>query len=172
MAIFWFLAQRIAEHFHNTRSPLTSKTIAEFWNRYYYYFKELMVDFFFYPTFLRCFKKNQKLRIAAATFMAAGVGNVLFHFIRDSHFAMAVGLPRGIMGFGCYAFYCLILSIGIIGSQLRTRKSNPHSGWLRRDLSPMLAVTAFFLLLHIFDTTAPGEFMVRMHFLQHLFFWS
>ncbi len=46
----------------NTWSPLQSRTIAEFWNRYYYYFKELLVEFFFYPTFLRFFKTRPRLR--------------------------------------------------------------------------------------------------------------
>ena len=30
----------------NTWRPLQSRSLAEFWNRYYYYFKELMVEFF------------------------------------------------------------------------------------------------------------------------------
>ena len=35
----------------NTYRPLQSASIAEFWNRFYYYFKELLVDNFF----LSCF---------------------------------------------------------------------------------------------------------------------
>lgn len=31
----------------NTVNPMASRSLAEFWNRYYYYFKELLVDFFF-----------------------------------------------------------------------------------------------------------------------------
>ncbi len=67
----------------NTWSPLQSKTIAEFWNRYYYYFKELLVEFFFYPTFLRFFKTKPRLRMFMATMAAAGLGNMLYHFFRD-----------------------------------------------------------------------------------------
>ena len=36
--------------------PLLSTTLVEFWNRFNYYFKELLVDFFFFPTFLKAFK--------------------------------------------------------------------------------------------------------------------
>ncbi len=32
-------------------------TVVDFWNRFYYYFKELVADFFFYPVYMRCFKK-------------------------------------------------------------------------------------------------------------------
>ena len=59
----------------NTYRPLEARTVAEFWNRYYYYFKELLADFFFYPTFFRWFKGHKRVRLAAATFMAAGFGN-------------------------------------------------------------------------------------------------
>ena len=83
----------------NTYSPLTAKTIADFWNRYYFYFKELLVDFFFYPMFFRYFKRWKRLRIAAATFMAAGVGNMFFHFISDIGYVPQLGLWRAVMGF-------------------------------------------------------------------------
>ncbi len=58
----------------NTYRPLESTTLAEFWNRYYFFYKELLVDHFFYPVFLRCFRANRKLRTFFATFMAACVG--------------------------------------------------------------------------------------------------
>ena len=32
--------------FRNTYKPLLAETMVEFWNRYYYYFKELLVNFF------------------------------------------------------------------------------------------------------------------------------
>ena len=36
--------------FRNTYKPLLAQTVVEFWNRYYYYFKELMMECFFLPT--------------------------------------------------------------------------------------------------------------------------
>jgi hypothetical protein len=54
----------------NTYRPLSSTTVSEFFNRFYYYFKELLVDFFFYPTFFRYFKKRPRIRLVAATFAA------------------------------------------------------------------------------------------------------
>src|SRR6202008_162066 len=54
----------------NTWRPLESRSLADFWNRYYYYFKELLVDFFFLPAFLRAFRRHPRLRIFFATFMA------------------------------------------------------------------------------------------------------
>ncbi len=48
----------------NTYRPLESRTVAEFWNRYYY-FMELLVEFFFLPAFTRYFKQHRRLRVFA-----------------------------------------------------------------------------------------------------------
>src|SRR5207247_2697015 len=82
----------------NNYRPLAARTIAEFLNRYYFYFKELLVEFFFYPTFFRFFKGRTRLRLAAATFAAAGLGNMFFHFIRDVGYVAQLGLWRALMG--------------------------------------------------------------------------
>ena len=37
--------------FRSTYKPLLAESVVEFWNRFYYYFKELLVTFFFLPTF-------------------------------------------------------------------------------------------------------------------------
>ena len=74
----------------NTYRPLSSPNIAAFWNRYYFYFKELLVEFYYYPTFLRCFKQHLRVRLLFATFMAAGFGNAFYHFIRDIDYVATV----------------------------------------------------------------------------------
>jgi hypothetical protein len=133
----------------NTYRPFEATTLAEFWNRYYYYFKELLVEFFFMPTFLRYFKTRPKLRVAFATFMAAGVGNWLFHFIRDIAAVAEVGWQSYLAGFSTYAFYCLVLSAGIAASHLRKRA--PREGLLRGKVIPVFCVGAFFCLLQVFN---------------------
>lgn len=154
----------------NTYSPLTAKTIADFWNRYYFYFKELLVDFFFYPMFFRHFKRWRRLRIAAATFMAAGFGNMFFHFIRDIRYVAELGLWRAVMGFHVYAFYCSALSAGIVVSQLRSRKPRRSSHWFRTTVSPRLAVLLFYCLLMIFgDTERTRSISLHFAFFLRLF---
>ena len=97
----------------NTYRPLEARTLAEFWNRYYFYYKELLVDHFFYPAFLRYFRTNRKLRMFFATFAAACVGNLIFHFIRDIHFVAELGLWRALSGEASHAFYTFVLAIGV-----------------------------------------------------------
>lgn len=67
----------------NSYRPLSSTTISEFFNRFYYYFKELLVDFFYYPAFMRYFKKHRRLRMVFATFVAIAFGNSFYHLTRD-----------------------------------------------------------------------------------------
>ncbi len=112
----------------NTYRPLSSRTIAEFWNRYYYFFKEILVNVYFYPTYVRCFKRHPRLRLAFATFMAAGVGNFFFHILLDVRVMAEAGLIGTLKLFQTYAFYCVVLAGGIVISQLRARRPDRKRG--------------------------------------------
>jgi hypothetical protein len=135
----------------NTWRPLEATTLAEFWNRYYFYYKELLVDHFFYPTFLRYFRTRRRLRMFVATFSAACMGNLIFHFMRDIHFVADMGLRNALAGESSHAFYTFVLAIGVALSQLRVRSSLASRGWLRGRALPCLWVVAFFCVLHVFD---------------------
>ncbi len=131
----------------NTRKPLSSRTVAEFYNRVYYYFKELLVTFFFYPTYFRYFKNRPRLRIFVATLAAAGFGNALFHFLRDIDVIVEKGFWRALVDFHVYAIYTLILGLGIAVSQLRSLYGRAQGG---RFTGP-LCVLAFYCLVMVLD---------------------
>jgi hypothetical protein len=133
----------------NTWRPLESRSLADFWNRYYYYFKELLLDFFFYPTFFRAFKKHPRLRTFCATFMAAGVGNAIYHFVRDIDRVFSLGPVAALQGYGSYAFYCLLLASGIAISQVRTG-SAPRSNALHSRVWAFACVWGFVICIHVF----------------------
>ena len=136
----------------NTWRPLGARTIAEFWNRYYYYFKELLVDVYFYPTYLRYCKRSPRLRIALATFMAAGAGNFFFHLtVMEAHTMARSGIVEALVRSQTYAFYCVLLVTGIVASQLRTQRPGPAAGWWRGRAVPFLGVAAFYCFLSFFD---------------------
>ena len=154
----------------NTYRPLESATLAEFWNRYYFYYKELLVDHFFYPTFVRYFRGHRRIRMFFATFAAACVGNLLFHFIRDIHFVGQMGLWRAAIGEQSHAFYTFVLAISVGLSQMRRVPQPAPRGWLRGRLLPCLWVSGFFCLIHIFDAPLDREHSLwqRAEFLFYL----
>ncbi|MGA3017520.1 MAG: hypothetical protein ABSF62_10410 [Bryobacteraceae bacterium] len=137
----------------NTYRPLEARTVAEFWNRYYYYFKELLVEFFFFPVFTRYLKQYRRFRLFAATMAAATVGNMVYHLLRDYGYVARMGLWRALVGFQVYAFYATALGLGIGISQLRghgRERSRGDAQWWRRALATA-GVLSFFCLLEIFD---------------------
>jgi len=149
--------------------PLSARTIAEFWNRYLFYFKELLVDFFFYPAFVRFFKKQPKLRIAFATFSAAFIGNLLFSIISQSHLFAEIGFVETLRAFDSYAVYALALSLALIASQLRARKPRPQDGFLRYQVAPRLGVIGFFCVAQIFaDESFSTSLAERAGFFAYL----
>lgn len=151
--------------------PLTARSLAEFWNRYVFYFKEILVDFFFYPAFARYFKRNIALRTAFATFCAACLGNVLFSLVSQANLFGEVGVLGVVRHFESYAFYAFLLSLLLIASQLKKTKPRPEDGWLRYDVLPRVWVISVFAFLLIFaDETGTLRLVERLDFAFWLLF--
>lgn len=134
--------------------PLASRTMSEFWSRYLFYFKEILADFFFFPTFQRYFKKHPRLRMAFATFMAAFVGNILFDFISNSPSFAINGFLATAIGFQSYTIYAAALTTGLIWAQLYQTPPRPENGWFRYDVLPRVQVILFYCLLQVFDDSS------------------
>jgi hypothetical protein len=150
--------------------PLGSRTLMDYFNRIHYYFKELLVDFFFLPTFFRVFRGHPRLRMFFATFMAAGVGNAIWHFVRDIDLVATQGLMPALETQTSYAFYCVVLATGVGLSQVRAsmgiRPAPTHLG----RINSFLFVWSFVVCMHLFSdgsrNHALGE---RLSFLASLF---
>ena len=154
----------------NTYRPLSSVTVAEFFNRFYYYFKELLVDFFFYPTFLRYFKGRRRLRLVFATYSAAFFGNAFFHFTRDWAIIRDYGLKAALVNFQVFFFYCFILASALSISQLRKRGPRP-TGFVRGRLVPAISVGVFYCLLDVFGSTERNYPLIEhLRYLAGLFY--
>ncbi|MBF0427652.1 MAG: hypothetical protein HQL94_01905 [Magnetococcales bacterium] len=142
--------------FRNTYKPLLAKTLIDFWNRYYYYFKELLVDFFFFPTYLSFFKTRPKWRIFAATMASAFLGNFYYHSLQHFDRLIISGEAISFVRFSSYLFYSFVLGIAIFISILR--EQNLRGKTLA---PPSLLVTVrkiggvwlFFAILRIWDHT-------------------
>ena len=151
----------------NTYAPLFSTTIAEFFNRFYYYFKELLVDFFFYPTFLRYWKGHKRMRMA---FAAAFFGNGFYHFTRDWQIIRDLGFWKSLVNYQTLLIYNTALATGLSISQLRKR--GPRlPGFFRGRLLPAFGVGMFYCLLSVFETSERMYPLVEhLRFLASLFF--
>ncbi len=154
----------------NTYKPLQATTIAEFWNRYYYYYKELVVDMFFYPTYFRYFKTQPRLRIFFATMATAAFGNALYHFLIILNPVRNIGLINALIGFQSYLFYVVLLGLGIACSQLRNLNKVKTPQSLPRKGLAISGVLSFYIFLSIFALTVQTTtIMVNFRFLFSLF---
>ena len=134
----------------NIFSPFRATSFYDFWNRTSFYFKELLVEFFFMPTFVRFFKHNINLRVLFATFMSVFIGNVLYHFFSaDIFYVHSEGMTTAIKNYQGYIFYCFCLFVLIGFSQLHVlRAGHAKAKWLS-----VVLVFATNAVLHTFDAT-------------------
>ena len=150
--------------------PLESRTLMDYFNRFHFYFKEILVDLFFIPTFFKVLRQHPRLRMFTATFMAAGVGNALWHFMADIHLIAVDGFWGAISSFGSYLFYCVVLAIGVGLSQVRASMGYRPSATLAGRLYAFFFVWSFVVLLRVFsDRTRDHTFEQRLRFLLSLF---
>jgi hypothetical protein len=117
------------------------------------------------------FKKSPKLRIAFATFCAAGAGNFLFHAARDTHIFVDNSMWEALSMYQSVWIYFLALAVGLIFSQINPYKIKPEHGFFRYEIVTRLNVCAFFCLVKIFDgITNVGTLSERTEFLTSLVF--
>ncbi len=157
--------------FRNTYKPLLAESVVEFWNRFYYYFKELLVEFFFLPTFARRFRTWPRLRLFAAVFAAAFFGNMYYHLLQQENLLVLGDAVGAWQVFHSRLFYCLLLAVGIFVSMLRAQRragQSPAPGFLRRLLR-MLGVWTFFGLIFIWNAKGGASFVERTQFFLSLF---
>ena len=141
--------------YRNTYKPLLATSIVEFWNRYYYYFKELLVEFFFYPIFMATSGRQRPVRIALAVMAAASFGNLYYHLVRDYAVYFLHGPWTMIDRVGGRTIYCTSLGLGIVVSMLREQRRRGAPGpagpsWVG-TLRAMAGVWLFFALLQVWS---------------------
>ncbi|NJD35870.1 MAG: hypothetical protein FIA96_13730 [Betaproteobacteria bacterium] len=160
--------------FRNTYKPLLAESVVEFWNRYYYYFKELMVTFFFLPTYAalgRRLGKLPQLRLFAAVFAAAFFGNVYYHLIRVSD-KMAEGrVLEELFEHRSRIFYCFLLALGVFVSMLRQQRlrGRPLASGTSNRVLRIAGVWTFFALIFIWNVRGRGTFANRVDFFLGMF---
>jgi len=160
--------------FRNTYKPLLAESVVEFWNRYYYYFKELLANFFFLPTFTGLGKRLRKwpnLRLFAAVFAAAFIGNMYYHLLQFESFLVQGEVFEALYVLRSRFFYCLLLATGIFLSMLRQQRRGGHapSPTLTARILRIAGVWTFFALIFIWNVKGGAPFLARVNFFLGLF---
>jgi hypothetical protein len=143
--------------FRNTYKPLLSESIVDFWHRYNHYFKELLVEFFFYPVFLRARRLGPNIRMLLAVFAAAFAGNMYFHILLEPQLVTELDLDELWLKWGPRFTYCYFLALGIWLSMLRQktrRSSQGERGWFVR-LRAIAGVWTFYSMIRIWNIRTP-----------------
>lgn len=155
----------------NMDKPFLAKSISDFWNRYYFYFKELLAELFFYPAYFKFFKNRPKLRLFFATFMSACVGNLIYHFLIMPQFPIQYGVLESLNMMQTYFFYCIVLTFGIYLSQLRA--INPKTKRIKskyRLITTPIIVIGFYCFLSVFNEPYQSMHLINsLHFIAGLF---
>ena len=161
--------------FRNTYKPLLAESIIEFWNRFYYYFKELLVTFFFIPTFTQLgsrLRRWPKLRLFSAVFSAAFFGNMYYHLLRFDTTLAQGNVLDAMYELRSRAFYCFLLAIGIYVSMLlqQKRAGKAQSTHPIARLSRIFWVWTFFSMITIWNVGDGSiAFTTRVEFFFSLF---
>jgi hypothetical protein len=141
--------------FRNTYKPLLATSVVEFWNRYFYYFKELMVEFFFYPTYIATARFGQRMRMFLAIVAAAAVGNLYYHVLRDFSEYVVAGAKSGWSQLVGRMTYSVFLAIGIyvsmVREQARRGQKAPGGSRVLRQVRAIAGVWIFFGVLHVWS---------------------
>lgn len=156
----------------NTYKPLLATSIVEFWNRYYFYFKELLAEFFFFPAYARTQGPPWR-RTLIAVFAAAFAGNLWYHVLERDDALLRGDLGSIAADFAPRVVYCFLLATGIwvsmMREQSRRRSGAAPDGPLAR-LRRRAGVWVFFALIHVWATPAASPTTLeRTRFVLSLF---
>ena len=159
----------------NTDAPLLSATILDFWNRYYFYFKELLMDFFFFPSFLRTPGMPVLWRTMLATVAAAFLGNVYYHLLMYSQKLCAGDVSAFLSLASARLVYCALLAGGLCFSFAGSlgKPAGPRKAGFPARLIRMAAVSTFFGVLHVWNYGSEDiSLWQRLEFWKSLLTWN
>ncbi len=138
----------------------TSTNMVTLWARFAFHYREFMVRAFYYPVFLRFFRRRPFLRVFAATMFATAVGNLLWHISERVGFN-GFEWDHVVYRLGTWPYF-LALGLGIVCAQLymlkrkRRRKPWTRDRWLVGDVISAYVTIQYFGLIHIFARPAGG----------------
>lgn len=157
--------------FRNTYRLFESSTFSEFFERYQYFYKELVFTVTFWPLFVRMRSIGLKWRVALSLFLSVGVYNTYLNLTfrwTKTVFLDFDGAAQKMLTFTInYLVYATMLAALIYPSMLKAvtgRETATHSTW--RRIVKLLGILLTFAAIRTFERSIPGEYLVnwRMFF--------
>lgn len=140
--------------------PWLATNLANLWGRFAFHFREFLVRVFYYPVFLRCFRRRRLLRIGFATLVATVVGNLVWGHVPPK----LLGELRWQVLVTILSTwpYFVLLGLGIALTQVwlmwrpRTRRPWTLDRRLALDVVCAYLTLQYFALIHVFIRPQPG----------------
>lgn len=135
--------------------PWMATNLVVFWKRFAFHYREFLVRVFYYPVFLRYFKKNRFLRIFVATLIATSIGNHIWGHVPDKLYSRGMTFDNLTYSLRSWPYF-LLLGLGISLTQVvllrkgRTRKPWTPGWRLGLDVCAAYATFQYFALISVF----------------------
>jgi hypothetical protein len=139
--------------------PWLATNLVTFWPRITYHYREFLVRAFYFPVFLGMFRRSATLRIVAATFAAAGVGNLVWGHVTERMYYGGAEWEGVVEELATWPYF-LLLAGGISLTELYLlRRKNRRRAWtlgprIVFDVACAWATLQFFTMIRIFRRPA------------------
>lgn len=133
--------------------PFYAKSMPEFFARRYYYYKEMIFDFFVLPAIVRLsFIKNKKVRFLIAVWLAVGMGTFFTHLLTEVGYLKTYTIGQYLYHYSPFFWRCtvfgLIIGLYQFGNPLPVLGTrNPRT----RHAANLLFIILFFALSKLFS---------------------
>lgn len=134
--------------FRNTYKPYNAKSFHDFFVRYFYYYNQLILNFFFFPIYRNLiFLKNKNYRIYITIFLSIFCGAFLIHLSREPHrFFIFKNINDYIIFVACYLPYIFGLAFSLTLSVFLERQGT-FKNWKLPDHPSLKYIRFLFYLL-------------------------
>jgi len=140
--------------------PWLATNLANLWGRFAFHFREFLVRTFYYPVFLRFFRRRPLLRIFAATMVATVIGNLVWGHVPPRTISRLTWSDLTTV-LSTWPYFVL-LGLGISLTQIwLARRPRTRRPWTRDrrfclDLVCAYLTLQYFALIHVFIRPQPG----------------
>lgn len=140
--------------------PWLATNLAALWGRFAFHFREFLVRVFYYPVFLRRFRRRPVLRIFFATMVATVLGNLVWGHVPPATLS-TLGWQSLTTILSTWPYF-ILLGLGISLTQVwLLRRPRARKPWTRDrrfllDLLCAYLTLQYFALIHIYIRPQPG----------------